>query len=354
MTTEADIMAAEMTERTRDILDLPAAAPVEWIPFADRGSDRAYFRLRCPGGESVILVRYGQGRKENGYYAAIAWFLEENGIPVPRILYHDAARGLILQEDLGDEDLWTLRNEPWEVRGPLYRKTLEIVAALHAYPEEDFARDPVPLMESFSPELYRWERDYFREHFVGALCGIGLAPGDGDALERELEALALRLGRHRRSLIHRDLQSQNVMIRGGDPVLIDFQGMRFGSRYYDLGSLLCDPYVPFSDPERQELVSFCRELGAPGERDGFEDAFWEASAQRLMQALGAYGFLARERGLTRYLAHVPAGLANLLMSARRARSLPCLEELCLRCGLALREPGRLEDNGGTTDGGEGS
>ncbi len=354
MMTEAEIMAAEMTERAREILALPAAAPVEWIPFADRGSDRAYFRLRCPGGESVILVRYGQGRKENGYYAAIAWFLEENGIPVPRILYHDAARGLILQEDLGDEDLWTLRNEPWEVRGPLYRKTLEVVAALYAIPEEDFVRDPVPLMESFSPELYRWERDYFREHFVGALCGIGLAPGEGDALERELEALALRLGRHRRSLIHRDLQSQNVMIRGGDPVLIDFQGMRFGSRYYDLGSLLCDPYVPFSDPERQELLSFCRELGAPGEQEDFADAFWEASAQRLMQALGAYGFLARERGLSRYLAHVPAGLANLLMSARRARSLPCLEELCLRCGLALREPGRLGENGGTTVGGGGA
>lgn len=345
---------AEITARAREILDLPAATPVEWIPFADRGSDRAYFRLRCPDGQSMILVRYRQSRKENGYYAAISWFLEENGIPVPRILYHDADRGLILQEDLGDEDLWALRNEPWEVRGPLYRKTLEVVAALHAIPEEDFVRDPVPLMESFSPELYRWERAYFREHFVGALCGIALAPGEEEALERELAALALRLGRHRESLIHRDLQSQNVMIRGGDPVLIDFQGMRFGSRYYDLGSLLCDPYVPFSDAERQELLSFRRGLGAPEEQEDFADAFWEASAQRLMQALGAYGFLARERGLTRYLAHVPAGLANLLMSAGRARSLPRLEELCLRCGLVLRETGRLQDKGGTTDGGEGA
>ena len=68
--------------------------------------------------------------------------------------------------------------------------------------------------------------------------------------------MAERLSGTRRSLVHRDLQSQNVMIRNGEPFLIDFQGMRFGSLFYDLGSLLCDPYVDFSDRERQELLSF--------------------------------------------------------------------------------------------------
>lgn len=350
MVTEAEMTEAGIKARAREVLDIPAATEVEWIPFAGRGSDRAYFRLRWGSGDSAILVRYGQGRKENGYHAAIGWFLEEIGIPVPRILHHDPARGLILQEDLGDEDLYTLRNEPWEVRGPLYRKTLEVVAVLHSWPEEEFLRDPVPLMEGFSPGLYRWERDYFREHFVLGLCGVALPPAEEDALERELAALALRLTRHRRCLVHRDLQSQNVMIREGGPVLIDYQGMRFGSRFYDLGSLLCDPYVSFTRPERQELIDFCR---GPGEGpEEFRKAFWEASAQRLMQALGAYGFLARERGLGRYLAHVPPGLANLRLAADRARSLPLLERLCGRCAAALGEKGEAPE--GVPPGGEGS
>ena len=66
-------------------------------------------------------------------------------------------------------------------------------------------------------------------------------------LETELSALGERLSGTGRCLVHRDLQSQNVMIRDGEPFLIDFQGMRFGSPFYDLGSLLCDPYVDFSD-----------------------------------------------------------------------------------------------------------
>jgi len=76
------------------------------------------------------------------------------------------------------------------------------------------------------------------------------------------------------------------MIRAGEPFFIDFQGMRFGSLFYDLGSLLCDPYVTLEDRERDELLFFYyglskRELDWPG----FRNSFWEASAQRLMQAL---------------------------------------------------------------------
>ncbi len=126
-----------------------------------------------------------------------------------------------------------------------------------------------------------------------------------------------------RSLIHRDLQSQNVMIRNGEPFLIDFQGMRFGSPFYDLGSLLCDPYVNFPNGERDELLFFYYGLSKWNlDWTTFQNTFWEASAQRLMQALGAYGFLGQKKGLKAYLEHIPAGLHNLHLAASQVSSLP--------------------------------
>ena len=171
-------------------------------------------------------------------------------------------------------------------------------------------------MEGFGPDLYRWERDYFRDHFVRDVCGIELEPSFERELEAELSSLAERLAGTRRSLVHRDLQSQNVMIRDGEPFLIDFQGMRFGSPFYDLGSLLCDPYVNFSDSEQDELLSFYYGL-SKWDLDWatFQNTFWEASAQRLMQALGAYGFLGLKKGLKAFLEHIPAGLRNLQRAA---------------------------------------
>jgi aminoglycoside/choline kinase family phosphotransferase len=191
-------------------------------------------------------------------------------------------------------------------------------------------------MEGFGPDLYRWERDYFKEHFVRNVCGIDLEPALEREVEKELSALGGRLSGRRLCLVHRDLQSQNVMIRDGEPFLIDFQGLRFGSLFYDLGSLLCDPYVHFSDRERDELLSFYYGLSS-GDLDqaSFRNYFWEASAQRLMQALGAYGFLALEKGLIAFREHIPAGLHNLLKATAQATALPYLRKLSLICQQTL-------------------
>jgi len=243
-------------------------------------------------------------------------------------------------EDLGDTDLWSLRENPWEVRRSLYQKTLTVAHRLHSFPERDFPSSRVRLMEGFGPDLYRWEQDYFRHHFVRDVCGIKLEPSLERELEVELSRLAERLMATKRSLVHRDLQSQNVMVRNGEPFFIDFQGMRLGSFFYDLGSLLCDPYVIFSDRERYELLSFYYELSKLEiDLAAFQNTFWEASAQRLMQALGAYGFLGLKKELKSYLNHIPTGLRSLHLAATQVVSLRRLRELTGECQRVVDQRG---------------
>jgi len=316
----------------REALQLPSSIPITLSALGKRGSDRAYFRAEWDRGSTAILVHYDQRRAENAYYADIAAFLAGIGIPVPRIVRHDPAACLVVIEDLGDTDLWSFRQTAREIRLDLYRKTLFAIHRLHSFPAARFPSGRVRLMESFGPDLYRWERDYFRAHFVRDVCGIELEPGLRRELEAELSALADRLAGRRVCLIHRDLQSRNVMIRDGAPFFIDFQGMRNGCASYDLGSLLCDPYVSLSDADRDELLSYYYALS---EQDvdwvAFENVFWEASAQRLMQALGAYGFLGQKKGLDDFVAHIPAGLDNLLRATGRIRALPRLREVAEMC-----------------------
>jgi aminoglycoside/choline kinase family phosphotransferase len=241
-------------------------------------------------------------------------------------------------QDLGDVDLWSLRKTPWKNRRALYQKTLMILHRLHCFPEKNFPSNRVKLMEGFGFDLYRWERAYFGDHFVRDICGIVLDPSFEQELEVELSLLADRLTKTMRCLIHRDLQSQNVMICDGDPFLIDFQGMRFGSLFYDLGSLLCDPYVEFDDDQRVDLLSYYYGLLRQSLTwEDFQKIFWEASAQRLMQALGAYGFLGLKKGLKAYLKHIPSGLRNLQLAASQTVSLPLLQELGLKCQKTIEQ-----------------
>ena len=320
----------------REALGLSESTSVALSPLEGRGSDRTFFRLKWNLKGSAILIHYDPNRVENTYYADVAAFLHDIDIPVPRVIRHNPTGCLIVMEDLGDSDLWSLRKASWKTRRALYQKTLTIAGRLHSFPEKDFPSGRLNLMEGFGPDLYRWERDYFKDHFVGDVCRIELEPSFERELEAELSGLAERLTGTRRSLVHRDLQSQNVMIRDGEPFLIDFQGMRFGSPFYDLGSLLWDPYVNLSCREQDELLSFYYGLE---EREldwaTFQNTFWEASAQRLMQALGAYGFLGTKKGLIAFLEHIPSGLLNLQRVATQVTSLPRLQELCLACQRAI-------------------
>jgi len=306
------------------------------------GSDRCFYRLSLGDGKSFLFMAYGRHQEENAYWADIAAFLAELGVPVPAVYGHDPERGFVLMEDLGNRDLWSYRHEPWEVRRDLYRKCLKRIAPLHTFGERSPNKgkggaanlsSPLPrTTKGYDRELYRWEHDYFLTQFVRDVCRISLAEKEGAALGEELEALAERLLATGTALVHRDLQSQNIMICGGEPVFIDFQGLRRGSLFYDLGSLLCDAYVPFTEEERDDLLRYAYELLNPDmDWTCFREGFLDGSAQRLMQALGAFGFLGLKKGKEAFLGHIPQGIENLCRMAAASGRLPELLKLAERC-----------------------
>lgn len=281
---------------------------------------------------NVVLMIYDKNVKENNYYAHIAEFLRRINVTVPEIVYHDQDKGYIVMEDLGNIDLWAFRDASWETRRDYYFKTLAMANTLHSFPIDEFPADQIPLMDGFGPNLYQWEQNYFLENFIGNYCHIELDISKMAALNEELSGLADILERKDKCLVHRDFQSQNVMIYNDKPVLIDFQGMRIGSPFYDLGSLLYDPYVVLRESERLELLRYYYNLSIrKQEWSDFQEMFNLASAQRLMQALGAYGYLGLKVHKTEFLQHIPNGLNNLLDATMGSESLPQLENLCRRC-----------------------
>lgn len=293
---------------------LPAFAPTVLHPIEKGGSSRRFFRVFSGGGDSAILVQDLGEKEENRHYAALAKFLTTHGVPVPLVLAEEEKAGLLWLEDLGEQDLWATRNEPWEVRRPLYESVLRGIALLHRIPCEVAEEEGLHLQLAFDERLYRWEQEYFFNHCLGEIFGVP------ETLRKELmedpamRKLASGLAARPRQLVHRDFQSQNILIRNGAAWFIDFQGMRPGLPQYDLASLLCDPYVEISAEERSHLLNYYltigKEAGMPHEEE-FERIFWQCAVQRLMQALGAYGFLSIHRGKAAFRAHVAPAMLRL-------------------------------------------
>jgi hypothetical protein len=321
-------MNKEIQKFLADNLGVP-----EWemTPIKKGGSDRSFSRVLLPDQSSFIFMLYGTDVAENSCWAGINEFLAGIGVCVPQIIAQNADLHFILLDDLGDIDLWSQRSLPWEQRREYYFQVLRQIRKLHAFDPAGLPSG-LQLAEGYSEKLYRWEQNYFLENFVGAVCGLELAPAFTRDLEQELNELIGRLQKMEPSLIHRDLQSQNIMLKNGRAVLIDFQGMRRGCLFYDLGSLICDPYVDFTVRQQDELISFYYDLMKPSySRNEFLNNFREASAQRLMQALGAYGFLGLKKNKPDFLQHIDHGINNLLAAAASVETLPVLRELAGRC-----------------------
>ena len=300
----------ELLQKTTEAL--PGFQATVLQPIEKGGSSRRFFRLRSDRGDAVILVQDLGEKEENRHYAALAGFLVEHGVPVPAVLATKHTEGLLWLEDLGNRDLWASRNETWEVRRPLYESALRGIARLHRIPLGE--RDGLVFQKEFDTHLYRWEQEYFAEHCLGGIFGITESLRADLLASHAMQRLAAGLASEPRQFIHRDFQSQNIMIRHGAAWFIDFQGMRPGLAQYDLASLLCDPYVMISAAERSELLdTYRRILSASGDPVGenFERIFWQCAVQRLMQALGAYGFLSLHCGKPAFRAHVTPALERL-------------------------------------------
>jgi hypothetical protein len=307
------------------------AAKWEMIPIKKGGSDRNFYRIVLPNDKSFIFMHYGTEVAENLYWAQINSFLTGIGVSVPAIIAHDSGRHFILTEDLGDIDLWSLRQKPWQERRDYYQQVLQLIYKLHSFELNNLPAD-MELAQGYDAALYRWEHNYFLDNCARAACHVKIEPALKKDLDNELTALVARLQKVPLSLIHRDFQSQNILIKDGRPVLIDFQGMRTGNLFYDLASLLFDPYVDFTAAEQSELLHFYRQLD-PGKYTGdeFAENFHNAAAQRLMQALGAYGFLGLEKKKSAFLQYIESGLKNLIAATANSRQLSTLHELAIKC-----------------------
>ncbi len=294
------------------------------------GSDRAYWRVGG-GGRSLIAMEYTNARPDNAAFVPVTRFLATLGVPVPEILALREDERLVWLEDLGADDLWAHREASWDERRPLYESTLRAVAKLHALGEAEVAATDAPnLQPPFDAALYQWEQDYFFDEFVSGFLGRA---GEAAVLRKSnaFTGLIASLAALPRALVHRDFQSQNVLIRDGAAWLIDYQGLRLGRPEYDVASLLYDPYVVLAETEREHLKRFYFALRArPETYAGWEEGYHRCATQRLMQALGAYGFLGLKKDKPAFLDHIPNALENLRDVLSRSGLLPDLLPLLAR------------------------
>lgn len=283
-----------------------------------RGSGRRFLRLQHPRG-SAILVLNQSARHENRRYATHARFLAGIGFPVPTVLSRNTPANAILLQDLGQQSLDALVGSLSEQRlKAIYGAVLDSIALLHHSGTRQARRQRLALEPSFSERIFRYERTLFVNQFLQGYAGLPVSVTR--AIRKELAELARRLLRAPPVLLHRDLQSSNIFLVKRHPIMIDFQGMRFGPAAYDLAALLYDPYADLQENMQMQLLNAYVARAKPAWH--VRELFWPAAVQRLSQALGAYARFSASPDTRRFETFIPPALRLLTRALTHVDGLP--------------------------------
>ncbi len=295
------------------------------------GSGRNIIRLSNDQ-VSAIGILYSV-REENVAFLEFSRHFFRHGLPVPQIYAEDLEQGAYLEEDLGDTTLFDYLSKnragtqiASEVIGA-YRKVVTVLPRFQIDAGRSLNYKVCYPRSSFDRQSMLWDLNYFKYYFL-KLAGI---PFNEQALEDDFARLTrLLLSADRSYFLYRDFQSRNVMLRGGCPYFLDYQGGRMGALHYDIASLLYDAKADLPPALRQQLLD-CY-LGAlanfiPLDRAAFMRHYYAYVYIRVMQALGAYGFRGFFERKAHFLQSVPYALKNvrwLLHNAEMPVALPTL------------------------------
>jgi aminoglycoside/choline kinase family phosphotransferase len=258
------------------------------------GSDRKYFRLTT-GGKSVIGA-HNPNPEENEAFIGFTKHFISKGLPVPEIYGYLPDKFIYFLQDLGDINLFTWLQQKHAGAGfdteaeNFYRKILDKLIHFQIKGIDGLNLDLCYPHKSFDRQSMMWDLNYFKYMFLKLVA----VPFNERRLEHDFNLLADFLLETRQDyFLYRDFQSANVMIVGGEPWFIDYQGGRKGAPQYDVASLLYDAKAHIPEQSREKLLeyhinNFCSVSGeSMTEFRGYYAGF---SMIRLMQALGAFGF----------------------------------------------------------------
>lgn len=278
------------------------------------GSNRRYFRL---SGDQTLIGVSGTSPEENQAFLYMARHFREKGLPVPEVYAQSDDARFYLQEDLGNMLLFDAIEKGRkssvfdEEEKRLLHKTIRLLPRVQFVGADGFDFFRCYPQAEFNQRSILWDLNYFKYCFLKA-TGMDFQE---NCLEDDFQKMASVLLRNASAtFMYRDFQSRNVMIKEGEPWLIDFQGGRKGPVYYDVASFLWQAKARYPEDLRNELLADYMDAlrqYMPVDETYFLSQLRHFVLFRTLQVLGAYGFRGYFEKKPHFIQSVPFAMDNL-------------------------------------------
>jgi aminoglycoside/choline kinase family phosphotransferase len=324
------------SDRLARFITQQGIANKEVIPLTPDASTRKYYRIGWKKRTAVAAVYPEPFDPEFHPYLDVTRLFLDCGIPVPEIYAVDGNAGIIVQEDLGDRQLFHVyENESEEQCDEYKERAIALIAKIQNATERAYETQSISSRLAFDEAKLSWELDFFFDHYFGSLRGETLRHAEIAELKAELNDVAAELAAVPRVLCHRDYHASNLMIDNRKRIrIVDHQDARMGPASYDLVSFLLDrqPCPPSLAELRAHRLFFLEErrligLGAI-DPDDFALEFRLMTIQRGLKATGTFSYQTAVCGRASVYQHfIEPTLQIVLQAAEWLERFPTLRRM---------------------------
>ncbi len=283
------------------------------IPLRQDASKRRYFRVMSDEG-SLVLMDCRLDGNSGAAFVKVNNVIQSLGVRVPEIIAHNYNQTLALLEDLGDVCLNQVLSEVSEEEAlNLYKDAAKIILDLSAN-FSDQASDITGIDPYNEAKLWP-EAELFIDWYLPYHLNINLTGAQKDEFRHICSKIFKSLDKLENTIVLRDYHVDNLMIKDGELVAIDFQDALIGSPIYDILSLLEDVRRDVSLVLRNEVKElFFKSLYQNNNPNKLsEKEFLKAcethyqifSVQRNLKILGIFVRLNKRDGKATYLKFLP-------------------------------------------------
>jgi aminoglycoside/choline kinase family phosphotransferase len=294
----SNVFESSASDRLARFITQQGFASKEVIPLTPDASTRKYYRIGWKKRTAIAAVYAEPFDPEFHPYLDVTRLFLDCEIPVPEIYEVDGAAGIIVQEDLGDRQLFQVYEDESEDQCDKYKEeAVALIAKIQNATERAYETQSIASRLAFDEAKLSWELDFFFEHYFGSLRGETLRHAEVAELKAELNDIAAELAAVPRVLCHRDYHASNLMIYPKKRLrVVDHQDARMGPASYDLVSFLLDrqPCPPSLAELRAHRLFFLEERRLLGlsaiDPDDFALEFRLMTIQRCLKATGTFSY----------------------------------------------------------------
>jgi len=293
-------------------------------PASADASFRRYFRINDVAGISYILMDAPPPSEDVRPFIQVAELLQETGVTVPQIYASHPEHGFLLLSDLGQVMYSHLLNQ--DTAHQLYMDAIASLIQIQGHHQPETLADKA--IPEYDRAMLLQELKLFPEWYIGKHLGATLTEAQQLSLDKVFEQILANTLAQPQVLVHRDYHSRNLMVmKEGNPGILDFQGAVLGPITYDLVSLLRDAYIEWDEEQVLDWAirywEQARKLGLPinSDIDSFYRDFEFMGLQRHLKILGIFSRLSYRDGKSAYLNDLPLVVSYVRKTAQRYNTL---------------------------------